>query len=130
MRQDHNGGGLSWSLGKMQIVGPYSVAGIYQDAGASPVAPAAPIAPVAAAAGGTSSGQTRGETGQRGQTPARPAFPTPDPNRPAGPPPAFDTTPLELEAERRQSEASVLWRSGAQTTQAAEPAERQLDIEV
>jgi len=111
----------------MQIIGPLPVAA-YQDNGVMTVSPAAPSAPVAPLAKGGSAGQTRSETGERGQQPPRPSFPAPDPDRPAGPPPSFDTTPLELEAERRRSEASVLWRSGAQPE--AEPAARQLDIEV
>lgn len=111
----------------MQIIGPIPVVG-NQDNGGQALAPMARDAPVAAVPKGTSSGQTRSETGERGQTPYRPALPRPDPNRPAGPPPSFDTTPLELDAERRQSEAANLWRSGAQAP--AEDQTRQLDIEV
>ncbi|TCO70298.1 hypothetical protein [Rhodovulum euryhalinum] len=110
----------------MQIIGPLSVAG-YQDHGVTAVSPAAPVAIVAAAGQGSSAGQTRSETGERGQQTQRQSFPAPDPDRPAGPPPTFDTTPLELEAERRVTDAAVLWRSG---TASAEPPARQLDIEV
>lgn len=110
----------------MQIIGPLPVAA-YQDNGVMAVAPASPSAPVAPAAKGGSAGQTRSETGERGQQPPRLSFPAPDPDRPAGPPPAFDTTPLELEAERRLTEATALWRNGAAKP---EPPSRQLDIEV
>jgi len=111
----------------MQIIGPYSAVGFHQDSVGPAVAPVTPIAPVTAAQDGASSGQTRSDTGERGQTPARPVLPLPDPDRPAGPPPSFDTTPLELEAERRQTEASALWRDGFK---AAESEQRQLDLEV
>ncbi|SIO11636.1 hypothetical protein SAMN05444722_0479 [Rhodovulum sp. ES.010] len=111
----------------MQIIGPIPVVG-YQDSGSQALAPAAPAAPIAAVSNGASAGQTRSETGERGQTPYRPAFPQPDPDRPAGPPPAFDTTPLQLEAERRQSEANVLWRNSGAPPE--EPPARALDIEV
>jgi len=108
----------------MQVLGPVAPTGV-QDYWSVSIAAAAPSAPVAAAAASTDSGETRSETGQRGQTPPRPDFPRPDPDRPTGPPPAFDTTPLELEAERRVADAAQLWGSAE-----AEPAERQIDIEV
>ncbi|MGC9419750.1 MAG: hypothetical protein ACP5EN_12340 [Rhodovulum sp.] len=111
----------------MQIIGPLPVAG-FQDNGVMAVSPAAPSAPVPPAAKGGSAGQTRSETGERGQQPPRPSFPAPDPDRPAGPPPAFDTTPLQLEAERRQSEAAMLWRNSS--APAPEQPARALDIEV
>ncbi|PTW50283.1 hypothetical protein C8N38_105242 [Rhodovulum kholense] len=112
----------------MQFIAPISVGGAH-DVAPTIVAPAAPTAPVAAAGSGGGSSQTRSETGQRGQTPMRQEFPAPDPDRPAGPPPAFDTTPLQLEAERRQNEASVFWRV-EMAGDTSEPAPRQLDIEV
>lgn len=112
----------------MQIFGPIPVAGI-QDSSATQVAAAAPIAPVTAAAAGGNAGQARSETGERGQTPPRPTFPRPDPDRPSGPPPAFDTTPLELEQERRQSDAANFWRTGS-APESPEPPARNLDIEV
>ncbi|TCP38712.1 hypothetical protein [Rhodovulum marinum] len=111
----------------MQIIGPLPVAA-YQDNGVTAVSPAAPSAPVAPAVKGGSAGQTRSETGERGQQPPRQSFPAPDLDRPAGPPPTFDTTPLQLEAERRQSEASILWRTSS--APAPEQPARELDIEV
>ncbi|MCO8144992.1 hypothetical protein NHN26_07115 [Rhodovulum tesquicola] len=110
----------------MQIIGPIPAVGI-QDSGVTAVSAIAATTTVAATGGGNASGQTRNETGERGQQPPRAIFPAPDPDRPAGPPPTFDTTPLQLEAERRLSEASAFWRSSAPP---AEPAQRQLDIEV
>ncbi|WP_237401418.1 hypothetical protein, partial [Rhodovulum sulfidophilum] len=111
-------------MGEMQIIAPVSVGGVH-DVAPTTVAPAAPTAPVAAAQSGGGATQTRAETGQRGQSQTRQEFPAPDPDRPAGPPPAFDTTPLQLEAERRVNEASVFWRV-EMTAGSAEPAPRQL----
>ncbi|ARE39409.1 hypothetical protein RGUI_1268 [Rhodovulum sp. P5] len=112
----------------MQILSPIPVSGV-QDHVTVSVAAISPSAPVAAASAGSGAGQTRSETGQRGNAPPRPEFPRPDPERPTGPPPAFDTTPLELEAERRISNATQLW--GSTTAEAEpEPVQRQVDLEV
>ncbi|GAA0293793.1 hypothetical protein [Rhodovulum strictum] len=110
----------------MNIIAPIPAVG-FQDSGVSTANALASVTVVAPAAQGSASAQTRSETGERGQQPPRPIFPAPDPDRPTGPPPAFDTTPLQLEAERRMNEASLLWRSG---TPMPEPTQRQLDIEI
>lgn len=113
----------------MLILGPMPVAGV-QDATLFHVAPVTPVAPVAAAASGTDAGQTRSDTGERGQNVPKPEFPRPDPNRPAGPPPAFDVTPLQLQAERWQiPEARMGGTAGTETPESETTTPEQRDAE-
>ncbi|MBN2906979.1 MAG: hypothetical protein JXJ18_09755 [Rhodobacteraceae bacterium] len=107
----------------MQIFGPFPVVGV-SDGALTTLAQTSTrtrVTPVPADDGATA---PRSETGRRGQTPPRAEFPAPDPDRPTGPPPSFDTTPLEAVQERQRADAANLWRADP------EPVIRRLDIEL